>query len=103
MGKIIWRFWKLLSKALANGQAEDDVKTILRVILKSTVPIPVSKMRVETGLSDYKIRKWLEILDEKKLVQKIGKGPATRYIIRETSDEKITQLQIMLDNLKTKD
>ena len=89
--------------ARSNGQAEDDVKTILRVILKSTVPIPVSKMRVETGLSDYKIRKWLEILDEKKLVQKIGKGPATRYIIRETSDEKITQLQIMLDNLKTKD
>lgn len=54
-------------------------------------------------MSDYKVRKWLEILDEKKLVQKIGKGPATRYIIRETSDEKITQLQIMLDNLKTKD
>ena len=103
MGKIIWRFWKLLSKALANGQAEDDVKTILRVILKSTVPIPVSKMRVETGLSDYKIRKWLETLDEKKLVQKIGNGPATRYIIRETSDEKITQLQIELDNLKAKE
>lgn len=55
----------------------------MRVILKSTVPLTVSKMRVETGLSDYKIRKWLEILDEKKLVQKIGNGPATRYIIRE--------------------
>ena len=60
-------------------------------------------MRVETGLSDYKIRKWLETLDEKKLVQKIGNGPATRYIIRETSDEKITQLQIALDNLKAKE
>lgn len=103
MGKIIWRFWKLLSKALANGQAEDDVKTILRVILKSTVPIPVSKMRVETGLSDYKNKKVAGDIRWKKLVQKIGKGPATRYIIRETSDEKITQLQIMLDNLKTKD
>lgn len=67
------------------------------------MPISVSKMRVETGLSDYKIRKWLETLDEKKLVQKIGNGPATRYIIRETSDEKITQLQIALDNLKTKE
>lgn len=38
----------------------------LKVILKSTKPIPVSKMREETGLSDYKIRKWLETLDEKK-------------------------------------
>lgn len=46
-------------------ELEDEAKTILRVILKSTVPISVSKMRVETGLSDYKIRKWLEILDEK--------------------------------------
>ena len=47
--------------------------------------------------------KMLETLDEKKLVQKIGNGPATRYIIRETSDEKITQLQIALDNLKAKE
>lgn len=50
----------------------------------------VSKMREEIGLSDYKVRKWLEILDEKKLVQRMGSGPATRYAVRETSDEKIT-------------
>ena len=54
-------------------------------------------------MSDYKTGKMLETLDEKKLVQKIGNGPATRYIIRETSDEKITQLQIALDNLKAKE
>lgn len=53
-------------------------------------------------MSDYKIRKWLEKLAEKNLVQKIGSGPATRYIIRETYDEKITQLQIALDNLNGK-
>ncbi len=29
--------------------------------------MPVSKMREETGLSDYKVRKWLDILDEKKV------------------------------------
>ncbi len=33
-------------------------------------------------MSDYKVRKWLEILDEKKLVQRIGSGPATKYAIR---------------------
>ena len=55
------------------------------------------------GLSDYKVRKWLDILDEKKLVQKIGNGPTTKYAIRETADEKITQLQIALNNLKTKE
>ena len=54
-------------------------------------------------MSDYKVRKWLEILDEKKLVQRIGSGPAMKYAIRETADEKITQLQIALDNLKTKE
>ena len=67
------------------------------------MPMLVSKMREETGLSDYKVRKWLEILDEKKLVQRIGSGPATKYAIRETADEKITQLQIALDNLKIKE
>lgn len=46
-------------------------------------------MREETGLSDYKVRKWLDILDEK-MVQRIGNGPATKYAIRETADEKIT-------------
>ena len=96
------RIWNI-DFADSYSELEEEAKTILRVILKSTVPIPVSKMRVVTGLSDYKIRKWLETLDEKKLVQKIGNGPATRYIIRETSDEKITQLQIALDNLKAKE
>lgn len=73
-------------------ELDDEAKIILRVILKSDMPMPVSKIREETGLSDYKVRKWLETLDEKKLVQRIGSGPATKYAIRETADEKITQL-----------
>ena len=84
-------------------ELEDEAKDILRIILKSDVPIAVSKIREKIALSDYKIRKWLAILDEKKLLQRMGSGPATRYAIRETSDEKITQLQIALDNLKTKE
>ena len=79
------------------------IKDILRVILKSNIPISVSKIREGTCLSDYKVRKWLEILNEKGLVQRMGSGPATRYVVRETSDEKITQLQIALDNLKIKE
>ena len=70
---------------------------------KRNVSVPVSEIRKETTLSDYKVRKWLKKLDEKKLVQKMGSGPTTKYIIRETSDEKITQLQIALDNLKIKE
>ncbi len=80
-----------------------EAKAILRVILKSSVPISVPKMKEGTGLTDYKVRKWLEILNKKELVQRIGNGPATKYTIRETSDEKITQLQIALDNLKTQE
>jgi len=47
-------------------ELEDEAKDILRVILKSSIPISVSKIRKETGLFDYKVRKWPEILDEKK-------------------------------------
>ena len=63
------RIWNI-DFADAYPELEEEARTILRVILKSTVPIPVSKMRVETGLSDYKVRKWLETLDEKKISAK---------------------------------
>ena len=73
------------------------------MIHKTAMPISVLKIHEKTGLSDYKVRKWLEILNKKKQVQKMGNGPATRYAVRETSDEKITQLQIALDNLKIRE
>ena len=84
-------------------ELEDEAKDILRIILKSNMPISVSKIQEEAGLSDYKVRKRLAMLDEKKLVQRMGSGPATRYTVRKRSDEKITQLQIALDSLKTKE
>lgn len=96
------RIWNI-DFADSYPELEDEAKDILRVILKSRMPISVSKTRERTGLSDYKVRKWLEILDEKKLVQRMGSGPATKYAVRETSDEKITQLQIALDNFKIKE
>ncbi|MDE7254398.1 MAG: hypothetical protein K2O32_15865 [Acetatifactor sp.] len=44
---------------------EDGAKDILRVILKSNMAMSVSKIREGTGLSDYKVGKWLETLGEK--------------------------------------
>ncbi len=96
------RIWNI-DFADSYPELDEEAKIILRVILKSDMPMSVSKIREEIGLSDYKVRKWLDILDEKKLVQKIGNGPTTKYAIRETADEKITQLQIALNNLKTKE
>ncbi len=96
------RIWNI-DFADSYPELEDEAKDILRVILKGNIPISVSKIRERTGGSDYKVRKWLEILDEKKLVQKVGSGPVTKYTVRETSDEKITQLQIALDNLEMLD
>lgn len=96
------RIWNI-DFADSYPELEDEAKGILRVILKSNIPISVSKIREGTGLSDYKVRKWLELLDAKKLIERTGNGPATKYTVRETSDEKITQLQIALDNLKTKE
>ena len=96
------RIWNI-DFADSYPELVDEAKDILRVILKSNMPISVSKIREEAGLSDYKVRKWLAILDEKKLIQRMGSGPVTKYVVRETSDEKITQLQIALDNLKTKE
>lgn len=96
------RIWNI-DFADSYPELNDETKTILRVILKSDAPIPVSKIREVTALSDYKIRKWLKVLDEKKLVERMGNGPSTRYIVKEATDEKITQLQIMLDNFKIRE
>ena len=96
------RIWNI-DFADSYPELGDTAKAVLRVILKSDIPMPVSKMREETGLSDYKVRKCLEELDKKKIVQRLGSGPATKYAIRETAGEKITQLQIALDDLKTKE
>lgn len=96
------RIWNI-DFADSYPQLEDEAKDILRVILKGNIPISVLNIREKTGLSDYKVRKWLEILDKKELIQRVGNGPATKYTVREASDEKITQLQIALDNLKGKE
>ncbi|MCM1181823.1 MAG: FaeA/PapI family transcriptional regulator [Roseburia sp.] len=96
------RIWNI-DFADSYPELGDEAKDILGVILKSNIPMSVSRIREGIGLSDYKVRKWLELLEEKKLVQRVGSGPATRYAVRETSDEKITQLQIALDNLKIKE
>ena len=98
--EIIMKMFRWLGASERQGYGGPLIYT---TTLKSDIPISVSKMREEADLSDYKVRKWLNILDEKKLVQRIGSGPATKYTTRETADEKITQLQIALDNLKTKE
>ena len=58
------RIWNI-DFADSYPELEDEAKDILRVILKGNIPISVSKIRERAGLSDYKVRKWLEVLDEK--------------------------------------
>ena len=52
------------------------------------------------NISEYRVRKVIEKLEDKHLIRKIGNGPSTKYIVEIESVELLTQLQIMMDVLK---
>lgn len=77
-----------------------EEKQVLRLIAKSAQGISINNIKKSLDISDYKVRKCVESLDERNLVRKEGNGPSTRYFVGFESIEFLTQLQIMMDSLK---
>ena len=79
---------------------EEDEKNVLRYIVKNHNPVSVNEIRQALEMTEYKVRKCIHVLDENKLVQKIGNGPSTKYLLALDSTEIFTQLQMMMDVIK---
>lgn len=79
---------------------EEDEKNMLRYIVKNHNPVSVTDMKRDLEMTEYKVRKCIHVLDENKLVQKIGNGPSTKYSLALDSAEIFTQLQMMMDVIK---
>jgi len=50
--------------------------------------------------TEYKVRKSVQKLEERKLLRKTGNGPSTKYSLAVESVEFLTQLQMTMDALK---
>ena len=79
---------------------DEDNKEVLRCIIKGNIAISVSDICKLTRFSDYKVRKALTGLEEKKIVAKIGAGPTTKYCLNADSVEFLTQLQMALEKMR---
>lgn len=77
-----------------------EEKSILRFIVKKGLAQSVNKIKESLGISEYKVRKGIEVLESKRLIRRVGNGPATKYILEIESVEILTQLQIAMDALK---
>lgn len=77
-----------------------DEKSILRHIVKSGLAQSVNMIRKTLGMTEYKVRKGIEGLEERSLIRKIGNGPSTKYIVEIESIELLTQLQMAMEKFK---
>ena len=88
---------------LADSYPElcSEAKNVLRFVTKKHMPQPVSAIKKATGMTDYATRNAIQILEQKQLLCKIGNGPSTKYSVMEKSLEYLTQVQIIMDKLKS--
>ena len=77
-----------------------DEKSILRHIMKNGMAQSVNMVKNALGITEYRARKAIEVLEERHLVRKVGNGPSTKYIVEIESVELLTQLQMAMELLK---
>lgn len=93
------KIWNI-DLADAYPELADNEKRILQVLTKSNMPISIRGMGKQLNLSEYAARKSISRLEQENLVQKIGTGPATKYTIKRDSTYIVTQLQMIMDQVK---
>lgn len=96
------RIWNI-DLAESYPDMSKDEKNVLRYILKNIEACSSLEIQKALGLSKYQTRDViLADLIARNLVEKVGKGPATKYQISRDSGEMITALQVLMDRLKKK-
>ena len=92
---IVWN----IDLAESYPSLREDDKLILRLIMKS-VSLSIPEIAKLTGITDYKVRKSITRLEEDALIVKSGNGPSTKYLLRPTSMEHLTQLQLAMEQMR---
>lgn len=79
---------------------DTDEKNVLRFILKSRGPRSIREIAESLHINTYQARKITQSLVDGNRLQKLGNGPSTKYTVVIQSGEMLTQLQIVMDELK---
>ncbi len=61
----------------------------------------VNSIKSTLDYSEYSVRKAAQKLEELHLIHKIGNGTSTKYILEREGAEFITQLQVIMEGLKS--
>ena len=77
-----------------------DEKDILRYIIKMDNPQSVNSIKNALKMTEYKVRKAIQSLEQNKLITKLGNASSTKYTIGIESTEFLTKFQILMDELK---
>lgn len=78
----------------------EEEKSVLRIVVKSIRPVSINEVEILSRLTDYRIRKNIEHLEEMELLVKVGNGKATKYTVAPSRVEAYTQLQIAMEELR---
>lgn len=85
----------------SHPELTDVEKVVYRYIIKNGPSESLRDMARKLNLSEYKVRIAINALvDQKKMIRKIGNARNTRYIIDTDDIDVITQLQLIMDAMK---
>lgn len=81
-------------------ELNDDERNVFRLLVKDGKPLSVNSIKNALSMTEYKVRKAVQVLEEKNMIVKIGNGAGTKYSIVLESTEFLTQLQMAMEVLK---
>ena len=83
-------------------ELSNDEKTVLRYYMKNSSTKSIREIAPLLKMSEFRMRNAVASLDKEHFIKKMGSGKATNYILESESMEKLTQMQIQLENLKSR-
>lgn len=77
-----------------------EEKSVLRYLHKSMSAISIKELSKKTNMTYYRAKKIIYSLKARNIIEQIGSGPSTKYVIKAGSEESLTQIQIAMDMIK---
>ena len=93
------RVWNI-DLADSYPELSKEEKSVLRYLHKSMSAISIKELSKKTNMTYYRAKKIIYSLKARNIIEQIGSGPSTKYVIKAGSEESLTQIQIAMDMIK---
>lgn len=81
-------------------ELNEEERSVYECIIKSPGAIAKREIEESLDLTEYKVRKALESLLSSDKIERVGNGPSTKYIPLIESQEMLTKLHMIINNLQ---